>query len=74
MWSKITSGKFDASGFITGAIGNLIGEYPYVQSWYADILGVFALPNLGVFNILLPWGEFLVGLGLLLGTFTTFAV
>jgi thiosulfate dehydrogenase [quinone] large subunit len=73
-WSKITSGKFDASGFITGTIGKVTGEHPSVQSWWADFLGDFALPNVGIFNILVPWGEFLVGLGLLLGTFTTFAV
>lgn len=73
-WSKITSGKFDAAGFITGAIGKVTGEHPSVQSWWADFLGDFALPNVGIFNILVPWGEFLVGLGLILGTFTTFAV
>ncbi|MCT2197656.1 DoxX family membrane protein, partial [Paenibacillus sp. p3-SID1389] len=33
----------------------------------------FALPNVGLFNFLVPYGEFLVGLGLILGTFTTFA-
>ncbi|MUG24865.1 DoxX family membrane protein, partial [Paenibacillus macerans] len=33
----------------------------------------FALPNVGLFNVLVPYGEFLVGLGLILGTFTTFA-
>jgi thiosulfate dehydrogenase [quinone] large subunit len=73
-WSKITSGKFDASGFITGAIGKVTGEHPAVQSWWADFLGDFALPNVGIFNILVPWGEFLVGLGLISGTFTSFAV
>ncbi|MEY8757957.1 DoxX family membrane protein [Peribacillus frigoritolerans] len=73
-WSKITSGKFDASVFITGAIGKVTGEHPAVQSWWADFLGDFALPNVGIFNILVPWGEFLVGLGLISGTFTTFAV
>ncbi|MCM3676308.1 MULTISPECIES: DoxX family protein [Peribacillus] len=72
--SKITSGNFDASGFITGAIGKVTGEHPSVQSWWAEFLGIFALPNVGIFNILIPWGEFLVGIGLLLGTFTTFAV
>lgn len=72
--SKITSGNFDASGFITGAIGKVTGEHPSVQSWWAEFLGIFVLPNVGIFNILIPWGEFLVGIGLLLGTFTTFAV
>ncbi|WP_431522062.1 DoxX family membrane protein [Guptibacillus hwajinpoensis] len=31
------------------------------------------IPNADFFNFLVPWGEFLVGMGLLLGTFTTFA-
>jgi thiosulfate dehydrogenase [quinone] large subunit len=72
-WNKINSGQFDASGFLTGAIGKATGENPAVQSWWADFLGGFALPNIGVFNVLVPWGEFLVGLGLILGSFTTFA-
>jgi thiosulfate dehydrogenase [quinone] large subunit len=72
-WGKITSGKFDASGFLTSAIGKATGERPAVQSWWADFLGGIALPNVTMFNILVPWGEFLVGLGLILGSFTTFA-
>jgi thiosulfate dehydrogenase [quinone] large subunit len=72
-WGKITSGKFNASGFLTGAVGKANGEHPAVQSWWADFLTGIALPNVGMFNILVPWGEFLVGLGLILGSFTTFA-
>lgn len=72
-FKKITGG-FDATGFIQGAIQKATGERPAVQSWWADFLTGFALPNVKLFNILVPWGEFLVGIGLLLGTFTTFAV
>jgi thiosulfate dehydrogenase [quinone] large subunit len=72
-WNKITSGKFDATGFLTGALGKATGEQPSVQSWWADFLSAIALPNVGIFNILVPWGEFLVGLGLIIGSFTTFA-
>lgn len=71
-WHKLTGG-FDAAGFLTGAIAKSTGEHPAVQGWWAAFLQHFALPNVDVFNILIPCGEFLVGLGLILGTFTTFA-
>jgi thiosulfate dehydrogenase (quinone) large subunit len=61
---KITSG-FEVSGFLQGAISN-----PTVPGWYAGFLEGFALPNIEFFNILIPWGEFLVGLGLILGFVT----
>ncbi|MBM7682064.1 putative membrane protein YphA (DoxX/SURF4 family) [Pullulanibacillus pueri] len=44
-----------------------------VQDWWATILKDFAVPNVHVFNVLVPWGEFFVGLGLILGGVTTFA-
>ncbi|MCQ6282933.1 DoxX family protein [Bacillus sp. EB600] len=71
-WGKI-SGGFDASGFLAGAIKQATGEHPAVQPWWADFLSGFAIHNVGLFNVLVPWGEFLVGVGLILGTFTTFA-
>ncbi|WP_339299436.1 DoxX family protein [Paenibacillus sp. FSL K6-2441] len=71
-YHKITGG-FDAAGFLTGAIANSTGDHPAVQGWWAAFLEHFALPNVGLFNFLVPYGEFLVGLGLILGTFTTFA-
>jgi len=73
-WGKITGGGFDSSGFLKGAIGKASGDHPSVQGWYASFLEGFALPNAGLFNILIPWGEFLVGLGLILGMFTTVAL
>ncbi|MCT8136999.1 DoxX family protein [Anaerobacillus sp. CMMVII] len=66
---KIRSG-FDVSGFLQGAIANAGGEHPIVQGWYAEFLKGFALPNSELFNILIPWGEFLVGLGLIIGLAT----
>lgn len=72
-WGKITGG-FDAGGFLTGAIAKAGGDHPAVQGWWAAFLETFAMPNVGLFNFLVPWGEFLVGLGLILGTFTWFAV
>lgn len=71
-WGKI-SGGFDASGFLAGAIKQSTGEHPAVQPWWADFMSGFVIQNVGLFNVLVPWGEFLVGIGLILGTFTTFA-
>jgi thiosulfate dehydrogenase [quinone] large subunit len=71
-WHKITEG-FDATGFLKGALAQASGEHPAVQSWWASFIENVALPNVGLFNVLVPWGETLVGIALLLGIFTTFA-
>ncbi|WJP99229.1 DoxX family protein [Geobacillus stearothermophilus] len=71
-WEKITQG-FDATGFLKGALAKAAGEHPAVQSWWAAFIEHVALPNVGLFNVLVPWGEFLVGIALILGLFTTFA-
>lgn len=72
-WGKITGG-FDASGFLKGAVANPVaGKDGVVYQWYVDFLQNFALPNAEIFNVLIPWGEFLVGLGLIVGCLTTAA-
>ncbi|WP_458122556.1 DoxX family protein [Paenibacillus sp. Z6-24] len=71
-WGKLTGG-FDATGFLTGAIASTGGEHPSVQAGWGTFLQNFALPNVELFNVIVPIGEFLVGLGLILGTFTTVA-
>ena len=50
------------------------GEHPAVQGWWVVFLENVAIPNVEVFNTLVPWGEFLVGIGLLMGCFTKTAV
>ncbi|UOQ48398.1 DoxX family protein [Gracilibacillus caseinilyticus] len=72
-WGKITGGGFDASGFIQGAIGQATGDHPAVQGWWATFLEIVALPGANVFSFMVMWGEFLVGLALILGLFTNFA-
>ncbi|MFD2443670.1 DoxX family protein [Bacillus sp. CGMCC 1.16607] len=70
---KISDG-FDASGFLQGAVANPVkGPDGVVYGWWTSFLEGFALPNADLFNVLIPWGEFLVGLGLILGCFTTAA-
>ena len=63
-------GNFDATGYLNGALARAGGENPTVHGWYATFLETFAIPNVGLFNILIPWGEVLVGIGLILGAAT----
>ncbi|WP_160725844.1 DoxX family protein [Bacillus sp. USDA818B3_A] len=73
-WGKISSGKFDASGFMVGAVNNMSGDHPSVQPWWGNFLKEIAIPYADLFNILVPWGEFLVGAALILGIFTSFSI
>lgn len=72
---KITGG-FDASGFLKGATANPVKgpDGSIVYSTYVSFLEHFALPNAHIFKVLVPWGESLVGLGLILGCLTTTAM
>ncbi len=73
-WGKLTSPEpFDASGFLMGALKKTEGAHPAVQPWWGSFIENFALPNVGLFNFLVPWGEFLVGLALIVGFATIFA-
>ncbi|MED0671120.1 DoxX family protein [Aneurinibacillus aneurinilyticus] len=71
-WGKITGG-FKSEGFLKGALEKATGDHPAVQSWWASFIDGFALPNTAWFDILISWGEFLVGIALIAGIFTTFA-
>lgn len=71
-WGKVR-GDFDATGYLQGAIELASGDHPAVQSWWAAFLEHVALPHVGLFNVLVSWGEVLVGIGLLLGALTTFS-
>lgn len=71
-WGKITGG-FDASGYLQGAVAKASGDHPAVQGWWAAFLENVAIPGANVFSFLVMWGEFLVGIALILGIFTNFA-
>jgi thiosulfate dehydrogenase (quinone) large subunit len=72
---KLTGGGFDAAGFLKGAIANPVKgpDGSIVYATYVGFLKHFALPNAHLFNTIIPLGEFLVGLGLILGCLTTAA-
>ena len=76
-WGKLTGETpFNAAGYLTNAVNNPVmdkatGEAVYPI--YTAFVENFALPNVKLINIAIPWGEFLVGLGLILGTLTVTA-
>ena len=73
---KIQSGAFNASGFLGNAVANPVKgpDGSVVYGWYVNFLESFAIPNVDMFNFIVPWGETLVGLGLMLGCLTTAAM
>ncbi|GIP40127.1 hypothetical protein J31TS4_34070 [Paenibacillus sp. J31TS4] len=74
-WHKLTGG-FDATGFLKNAVANPVADKATKELVYPTFhafLETFALPNAKLFNFLIPLGEFLVGLGLLLGCLTAAA-
>lgn len=76
-WEKLTgSPAFNAAGFLKGAVAKpvMVSHSTALEySNYVAFLKDFALPHIGLFNFMIPWGEFLVGVGLITGTLTTAA-
>lgn len=73
-WGKITGDTpFSAEGYLNNAITNPVldkatGEALYPT--YNAFIEHLALPNIKIINVLVPWGEVLIGVGLILGTLT----
>jgi thiosulfate dehydrogenase [quinone] large subunit len=73
-WGKLVNG-FNAEGFLKNAVANPVMKGDEVlYPTYTAFIEHFALPNVKLFNFLVPVGEVLVGLGLILGALTTVAV
>ncbi|WZX99123.1 DoxX family membrane protein [Bacillus sp. FSL W7-1360] len=74
--TKVTSGTFDASGYLQGAIAQPVtaGAGPDIAyPWYVSFLEYIALPQSELFSFVVMWGEVLVGLGLIIGCLTATA-
>jgi thiosulfate dehydrogenase [quinone] large subunit len=74
-WHKLTGG-FDATGFIKGAVTKPVidkATNELIYPTFTAFLEHFALPNATLFNVVIPLGELLVGLGLIVGALTTTA-
>jgi thiosulfate dehydrogenase [quinone] large subunit len=79
-WDKLHSAAWVGSsagtaltGFINGALTETGGAHPSVQGWYAWFLQHIVLPNVDLWSHLVAYGEFLVGIALILGIFTGLA-
>ena len=78
-WEKLTGGWMGATagtaltGFVKGALTKATGAHPDVQGFYAAFLQSVVLPNAAAWSYVVAWGEFLVGVGLVLGLFTGIA-
>lgn len=72
---KLTKG-FDATGYLKGAVAKPVmgADGGMVYGTYVGFLKHFALPNASAFNIVVPVGELLIGIGLILGCLTTAAI
>jgi thiosulfate dehydrogenase [quinone] large subunit len=62
------------TGFLNNSLSLAAGDHPAVQSWYAAFIEHLALPNAKILTYLVAFGEFAVGLGLIVGCLTTFAL
>ncbi|HZG16662.1 MAG TPA: DoxX family protein [Candidatus Bathyarchaeia archaeon] len=73
-WGKITGEGFSAGKFLEKAVANpVVSHDEIIYPTYTAFLKSFALPNVDLINFMIPYGEFLVGLGLILGCLTTAA-
>jgi len=73
-WGKITGEGFNAVKFLEKAVTNpVVSHDEIIYPTYTAFLKSFALPNVDLINFMIPYGEFLVGLGLILGCLTTAA-
>jgi len=74
-WHKLTGG-FDAGGFLKNAVAKPIADKAtgeLVYPTFTAFVNNFALPNVKIINFLIPLGEFLVGVGLIVGGLTAAA-
>jgi len=79
-WAKLTDpgwvgGKAGSSltGFLNHSLTLATGAHPNVQPWYAWFVQNVVLPQSAVWSYVVSFGEFLVGVGLVLGILTGLA-
>lgn len=60
-------------GFLMGALKKSGGAHPDVSGWYAGFLSSFIIPHVASFSYIVAYGEFLVGIALIMGLFTGIA-
>lgn len=71
-WEKLAGG-FDATGFLKNAAAKPVVDRATKEVLYPNytyFIEHFALPNVKLINFLIPVGEFLIGVGLIVGGLT----
>ncbi|HEY8530025.1 MAG TPA: DoxX family membrane protein [Paenibacillaceae bacterium] len=74
-WHKVADG-FDATKYLQNAVANPVVDRATGEPLYPNFVAFLehvALPNVGLINFLVAWGELLIGLGLILGVLTSAA-
>ncbi|WP_188991702.1 DoxX family protein [Paenibacillus nasutitermitis] len=73
-YHKLANG-FDAKGYLTGAVAKPVADQTgeVIYPTFTAFLKHFALPNVKLFNFMIPLGEALIGIGLILGALTAAA-
>lgn len=61
------------SGFLAGALQKTTGAHPDVAGWYGVFINGFVMHNAATFSYMVAFGEFFVGIALILGLFTGIA-
>ncbi len=61
------------TGFVQGALSKTGGTHPDVYTWYASFLQSTVLPHIVVWSNAVVFGEIAIGLGLIVGLFTSVA-
>jgi thiosulfate dehydrogenase [quinone] large subunit len=79
-WEKVTSAAWVGpqagsalQGFLQGSLQQASGPHPAVSSWYVYFINNAVLIHPIFFSYLISYGEFAVGIGLVLGAFTGIA-
>jgi thiosulfate dehydrogenase [quinone] large subunit len=71
-WTGIKAGT-GLSGFVNHALTETSGAHPNVESWYGWFLQRAVLADPKAWSYVVSWGEFLVGIALILGIFAGMA-
>lgn len=61
------------SKFVQNALSLSQGPHAEVSGWYAWFLKTVVLPHATFFSYLVPWGELLTGIALIVGCFSSFS-
>ncbi len=59
--------------FLIGAFSKTTGTHPDVSSWYASFLGSVVSQHMVLFSYMVTYGEILVGIAIIIGSFTAIA-